>query len=62
MQYTLRAQEQRKREIVEIVVHRRPEARHYKVVRRHVMQKSLQQSHVVEMVLSSRSVEYELAI
>ncbi len=62
MQRVLRAQKKGKREIVEVVVHRRPEARHNKIVRRHVMQESLQQRHVVEMIVPGRSVENELAI
>ena len=47
MQRVSRPQEKRKREIVEIVVHGRPEARHDKGGRRHVMQQSLQRRHMV---------------
>src|SRR3954451_25035893 len=58
----LRAQDERKSQVVEVVVDGRPEAGKHEVVGRHVLQESLQQSHVEEVILPRRSPKYEFAI
>ena len=55
-------EKERKREIIEIVVDRYPEARNYEVVRRHVLRQSLQQCQMKQMILPRRPVENELTI
>src|SRR5579862_97968 len=62
MQCALHPQNQRQREIVEVVIDRRSEPGDDKVVRRHVQQKALQEGHVVQMILSGWSIENQLTV
>ncbi len=61
VQRFLGSQDQREREVVEIVIDGRPEAGNHEVVRRHVMQQSLQHCHMKQLILPGGSVENELA-
>src|SRR4029079_4495919 len=62
MQCALHPQDERQGEIAEVVIDGRPETRDNEVVRRHVMQESLQQGHMEKMILSGGPVKHELAV